>query len=390
MNSRSSADPLPVVRTPFSTYWREFRFQVFPVLFFGALLAAIVILWRQAGLGGTSSGLGQGVQSIVSCPQAGRLQKVLVGPYQIVEAGEPLALIVPEDPQARLDLLRAELALLQLRRQPSVAEDNAMNFEQIRIEWLRTKSELAVARVNLERAENECRRNEPLRRDQLISEDVYDLSVKTRDALKAEVAEKTFAESLIQRRLAALESLGVPEAQEDSGATPRMHSRLEAMQATIATQTEPIVLTAPRRGMVQALYRQENEFVLAGDSLFAIHSLHSDFIVGYLRQPYPLEPKVGLKVQVTTRERLRRQFWSQIVQVGSQVEVITNALAYVRPGTLVDAGLPFQVSLPKGVDIRPGEIVDLWIPPSQDKQTANAGFPFRPLAQRDPSTPPEP
>ena len=46
---------------------------------------------------------------------------------------------------------------------------------------------------------------------------------------------------------------------------------------------------------------------------------------------------------------------------GQSREVITNVLAMVRQGALVDVGLPVVVGLPVENRIRPGEIVDLWI-----------------------------
>ena len=41
------------------------------------------------------------------------------------------------------------------------------------------------------------------------------------------------------------------------------------------------------------------------------------------------------------------------------METITNSLAFIRQGSLVDAGLPVVVEIPKGMKIRPGEAVDL-------------------------------
>ena len=81
--------------------------------------------------------------------------------------------------------------------------------------------------------------------------------------------------------------------------------------------------------------------------------------MGYLRQPYAIEPAAGMSVHVTTRERKARKFWSEITQVGVQLETITNSLAFVRQGALLDAGLPVVVQVPKGMRIRPGETVDL-------------------------------
>ena len=90
-----------------------------------------------------------------------------------------------------------------------------------------------------------------------------------------------------------------------------------------------------------------------------IQSQRSERVVGYLRQPYTIQPRVGMPVTVVTRERMPKRFEALVTEVGAQVEIITNALAYVRPGYLVDAGLPVIISIPEEAPIRPGEMVDL-------------------------------
>jgi hypothetical protein len=95
--------------------------------------------------------------------------------------------------------------------------------------------------------------------------------------------------------------------------------------------------------------------------------------VAYLRQPYRFDPEVGMTVRVTTRTFQRQAFVSHILQVGAQVEVLTNALAIFRPGSQVDAALPLFVPVPQDITIRPGEIVDVIISSSDAATTIPAG-----------------
>lgn len=351
-------DPLPPIPTPFSHYWREFRIQFLPIGVFALITAGIVVLWRQSGLSSYLSGVAEGVRSTVTSPQVGVLQQLNVQPYQVVKAGDPVAVILPRDPKLSMELLRSQLDLSRLRLQPSVAEQNAMNFEQIHVDVLRTKSELAVAKVNLERLENEVRRNTPLYQEKLVSEDAYDLSVKTRDMFKAEIEAKTRTVAEVERRMEALQSFGVPHAASNDLAQTLI-AQLEQMRDNAVTNWGPVILRAPISGMVNVVYRQQGENVTEGEPLIVINSDWADRIVGYLRQPYAVDPKVGMTVHVATRERKARTFWSEISQVGAQLETITNSLAFVRQGALVDAGLPIVVDVPKGMQIRPGETVDL-------------------------------
>jgi multidrug resistance efflux pump len=239
-----------------------------------------------------------------------------------------------------------------------------MNYERVRAELLQIRSELAIAKVNVAMASNQVHRNTPLYREKLVSEDIWDLSVKTRDAFQAEVEEKTKAVQEMEGRLTQLRSLGDPEASVSDPRITALLTRLEATQSVVSSNFGPITLVAPISGMVSAIIRQPGEYVLDGEQLLSVHSLWSERVVGYLRQPYPVEPAKGMSVQLTTRDKKRQQVWAEITQVGAQVEVITNVLAFVRQGALVDVGLPIVINLPHEARIRPGEIVDVYVKPT--------------------------
>lgn len=330
-----------------------------PVLVFSLGVVIVVLCWQQIGTATGVAGVGEGVRTSVSTPFPARVQQMLVQPYQVVNLGDPVAVIVPNDPRVDIDLLQTELAVASLQLQPTIAEDNAMNFEQIRVDLLRTKAELAIAKVNLERFENQVRRNTPLFKEQLVSEDIYDLSVKTRDMYAVEVLEKSNAVAQIEKRLGELETLGLPQTAGTNSFLTLTLARLRALQNSATTNWGPIILRAPITGMITSIMRQEGENVIAGEPLVGIGSLESHRVVGYLRQPYGAMPDVGDDVVMTTRERQPRKFTGQVTEIGAHVEIITNALAYIRPGSLVDAGLPVIVRPQQGVRLRPGEIVDL-------------------------------
>ncbi len=366
-------DPLPPIPTSPRLLWREFRMRVVPWLFLSGLVAAIAVMWTRVNIGQSIVGVGEGERALITSPQPGLLRELKVRPYQLVNQGEPIAVVHPADPRVPLDLLRLELDLQRLRLQPTLPEQNAMNYERVRSDLLRIKSELAVAKVNLERAQNEVDRNKPLYEEKLVSEDIYDLSLKTRQAFEAEVAEKTAAVREMEQRMEELRSLGEPEATDAGDQFQQLLSRLDAAQSLAASNWGPVTLVAPISGMVSAVQRQQGEYILDGEPLVVVHSLWSDRVIGYLRQPYPIDPEIGLPVKVTTRTHAREQFWTSISQIGAQVDIITNALAYVRQGSLVDVGLPIVIDLPSQSRIRPGEIVDLWIKPADARPQDRGG-----------------
>lgn len=319
------------------------------------------MMWHHQVAVFTLTGVGEGLRSLVVSPQVARIQEIRVAPYQMVRQGDPIAIVVPLDTPARIDLLRAEMQLAQFYIQPSLAEANSLDFERIRVELLRHKSELAIARVNLDLAEKDVRRNTPLHQKKLVSDEIYDLSVKTRDLHQAEVEEKMKAIAEIESRMSRLSRFGDPDAAVTNEQRAALMARLEQARNSAATNLGPIVLTAPITGMAGTWCRNPGEHVAEGEPILVVHSQWSDRIVGYLRQPYQVDPQVGMPVQATTRTRQRLTFSTEILQVGAQVETLTNSLAFFRQGMLVDVGLPIVVRVPPEVKIRPGEMVDLLI-----------------------------
>lgn len=354
-------DKLPSIPTPLRLRWREFCVGLGPYLVFGLVLILTVSLWRQANGGRTAAGIAEGTRATVSSPLAGRLVELRVQPYQLVQRGEAVAIVMPVDPRASLDLWRGEMDLLRLRMQPSLAEQNALSYERLRLELAGTRSELAIARVNLQRAEHDLARNEPLFREQLVSEDVYDLSLQTRDALQAEVAEKASTVAEIEDRISQLRALADPSLTGAADQFRGIVERLDQAHGSLSTNWGPIVLEAPISGMIGAVFRQQGEHIVDGEPLVSICSMHAERVVAYLRQPYAVEPAAGMPVTVTSRNRDRTIYETGIAQVGTHVEVITNALAYVKPGALVDVGLPVVMMLPPDNRIRAGELVDVHI-----------------------------
>lgn len=356
--------------------------RVLPVFLTVVVGAVAAWLWMRGGQSRDFAGVAEGIRSAVASPQAGSLEQLLVQPFQIVQAGDPVALIIPSDPRVALDLLQTELQLARLSLEPTTPEQNALDYERLRFDLLRTKTELATAKVELIRTENQVRRQTPLFQEKLVSEDLYDLAVKTRDSFLAQVHEKSNAVVQMEQRLEELRPLGEPQTRRASDPLVSLISSLTARHEAALTNWGPRTLTAPISGMVNAIQRQPGEHVLEGEPVVYISSLRADRVVGYLRQPYPVHPEIGMRAVLTTREWQRHRFEGVVTQIGAQVEFITNSLAYLRPGMLVDSGLPVAIDLPGETPIRPGEIIDIEIQPV----TAEKASPLASnLARRSPT-----
>src|SRR5688500_6317617 len=118
MDDSQKFTPIPA---PVSGTWREFRIQVLPFLFFGLVFFLTFQLWRDLAPGTRIAGISEGLRSIVSNPRTGILKELNVQPYQWVEAGTPLLIIQPQDPNAQLNVLQSELQLSRLLMEPTTA-----------------------------------------------------------------------------------------------------------------------------------------------------------------------------------------------------------------------------------------------------------------------------
>ena len=233
---QSSGTSLPPIPTKAGTHWREFRIRYIPLLVFGATVFAIWTLWQDLPGGTGIRGIAEGAVSMVSAPQDGFMENVVVPPHGWTEAGEPLATIRPFDPGAQMDLFQSQMQMARLALEPSLADRSALDYEQLRVDLLRLKQELAMAQANLDRAEKVLPRHEALVKEQLLSKDLYDLTVRDRDYYAAEVREKSKAIAALEARMEELQYMtGSSQPDSDTnGVIPRLQNQIAAVQTNLA------------------------------------------------------------------------------------------------------------------------------------------------------------
>ena len=356
--------PLPPIPTPPGRWWREFRIQVLPVFTFAAAVATAIFIWRQNISAPTFQGQVEPIQAKVTSPQPGTITQLRVTRFQKVIRGETVALVTPTDPRPPLALFQSEMDLLRVRIEPRLTQQrNATDYERLRLEWLLQKAELATDQIQLARAESELKRNNELFKAKLLSEDLYELSVKNRDQWQMEISEKSKVIADLDKGLQSLKTLGSPDASPVTDSVLAEIKTQEERLQNAQTGLGPITLVAPIDGTVSMVYHQVGENIRDGEAILVISASESQRIVGYLRPPFPLEPEVGMPVEVRTRSRQPRTCLAKVTEIGSQIEAITNALAFGRSGVPTDIGLAIAVSLPSALKTRPGEVVDLVMRP---------------------------
>jgi multidrug resistance efflux pump len=239
-----------------------------------------------------------------------------------------------------------------------------MNFERLRLDWMSKRVEQVSLQSELQQAEATLARTTALHRIKLVTDEEYDQSRLTRDGISARLKAQS---ELISRIEPALQPTDVganrtmPSAAVE-GLRAAMKQKDEQLRL-IEAQLNPLPLIAPIDGVVTHLFRRSGEVVSGAEPILQISAVRSDRIIGFLRQPLPIEPKPGMEVEVRTRTLQRQMATSTIAQVGLQLEPITpTLLAAMRlPVSTVptDFGLRIHVTVPAELGIRPGEYVDL-------------------------------
>jgi multidrug resistance efflux pump len=355
---------------PWRQRWRDARVQMAPALVFIGVVFALSLLWRHYASAPTLIGQAEAIQANVSCYRPGMLAELCVTRFQRVKRGDSLGQVLVTDPKilaASLAVIEADIDMLRVTMQPVAArQKTAMDYGQLRLDWMRQRAQLAMARANLQFAQADFHRTEELYKDKIVSQRVYEQAQATQGKLQNEVDE---LERLVQEQGKNFDQLQLTNALDIAKVTDEpLRVAIAAQEAKLKlTEAElsPIALRAPVDGMVDVIFHRTGEAVTAGEPILSIAPDQSVRIVGYLRPPILDEPKVGRSVEVRTRGLHRQVGAAEIVEVGNQYEALAPALqAPVRVAT-AELGLPLNISVPASLKLRPGELVDLVLLPAK-------------------------
>ncbi len=362
-------EKLPLIPSPPGTVWREFRVRGLPIVVFVLVLGLTVFAWRNYV--GPSSLVGEveSIRASVGAPQAGRVVQLSVHAMERVSKGQVLGLVAASDPrilQANLAVINARIELLKTSPVPELRiENNRVNYEGLRLTWMQNRVNLAIARSKLFFVEAEYRRAQELFKQPgsgLVSQSQLDQAKSNLDAVKAQIDEQTKLIEDTDAAVAAVRPAALPGSTNGEPSAIRAATLVEEKNIELAeAQLAPIPLLAPIDGIVSAVLHREGESVPAGEAVVTISALSADRIIAYVRQPLNFEAKADLPIEVRARSVHRAIGTGKILAVGTQLEPISGQLLPSRPGggSTIEYGLPIMVSIPPGLKVLPGEIVDL-------------------------------
>ncbi|MBU6400841.1 MAG: hypothetical protein KGS61_11020, partial [Verrucomicrobia bacterium] len=229
--------PLPPIPTPGAQRWREVRMRLVPPVVFLGALAVATMLWREYVAAPTLVGEVEPVQATVTSYKAGIVEQLNVTRFQHVRAGEAIAQVVIADPRiltSQLAVIQAEIDLLRTGMRPMLVQQrNVMDYDQLRLDWMRQRAQLAMARANLQLAEADYRRQAELFQEKIISERVFDQAKAAREKFRAELDELT---RLVAEQEQNFKRLALDPNLEPSQVTTN------ALEASIAVQAQKLRL----------------------------------------------------------------------------------------------------------------------------------------------------
>jgi multidrug resistance efflux pump len=361
--------PAPI-RIPMRKRWHLVQVRWLPALVLIAGFGAVALLWRGHVASLTIIGQAEPVMSSVSCYMPGVLEELNVTRFQRVKAGDPVGKVRVTEPgilASSLAVIQAEIEALQANLKPVIVQQhNAMDYDRLRLDWMRQRTQLATARVNLDLAEAQFHRMDELFKEKIVAEVTYQQAKAARDRLQKEVEELG---KLVAEGEANLQYLQVTNKTEISKVSTDPLAAAIAVQESKLRLTEaelsPRVVKAPIDGIVTTIFHRAGEAVTAGQPIVAIATLNPVRIVGYVRVPLAVRPTVGMDVQVRTRGLRREVGKATVTEVGTQLESVPATLLGPINFANIVQGLPVDISLPPNLKILPGELVDITLPPTR-------------------------
>ena len=309
-------------------------------------------------------GQAEPVVAEVSSYRPGVVAELAVTRFQRVKAGDALGKVLVTEPRilaSSLAVIQSEIDLLRTEMKPVLTQQrNAIDYNQFRLDWMRQRTQLATARVNLQLAEAEYGRMNELFKENIVAARVFDQAKATRDRLQSEVEELTAVVGEGEQKFQQLQLTNAPDVTKITEDPLRAAIGVqEAKLRLTEAELSPLPFKAPIDGIVTMVYHRAGEAVTAGQPIVAISTLEPVRIVGYLRPPLTSEPKPGMRVEVRTRGLRREMGEAKVLEVSTQYEVIPGVLLGPIKFSNLELGLPVNISLPPKLKIRAGELVEL-------------------------------
>ena len=183
----------PSVPVPLKQRLQDMRLRIVPAIVFCVAAIGLGILRKNNLAAPTLVGQAEPFEGHITSYKPGVIAALDVTRFQSVKAGDPVGQVLVTDPKilaSSLAVIEAEIESLRVGLQPIAAQQRtAMDYSQLRLDWMRQRAQLAIAKVNLQLAETDLHRTEELYKDKIVAQRTYDQAKATQERFKNEVAE---------------------------------------------------------------------------------------------------------------------------------------------------------------------------------------------------------
>lgn len=376
-----------VIRTPWKLRWQRFRYTWVPGLTFVLLLVVVGTLWQRQDFLPNSVGRVEATRANVASVVDGQLMPLDELPegrwrlFDPVEPGQVVARLNDKPLRALLAALQSDAAALRAEldaAKVTTARDNtelqfdhvrgstdaAWQFERTRLDVLDRLALVEEDRLELSRLESRLQTLTKARGSGLVSESEIDdvrgeieRVTALLDAHRAAVRQAEQNSRSAAERADNVPALVQPEIDKLLAPIRASIEAAEARAEEVSAQIEMMEIRSPVRGTIAAIYIQPGQAVQAGEWIMTIAADEADHITAYVRPEQHLRPAANMPVGVRPRLPGQRLVASTVQSVGSQWEALP--LELLRDQRIPEWVLPVRIALPDGLEVRPGEIVDV-------------------------------
>jgi len=351
------------IRIPWKQRFREIRVRLLPLIVFLSISLVVFFLWEERVRAPGMIGEVVAEKSVISSPERGMLTQFNFNQFDDVNAGEFIGEVVLADPervQAQMDVILSEIEMIKQSLDPVIDEErNRLNMQGLIVEQMQQRISLAEARLVYRQSQADYERSEQLYEQGLISVQEYELANVALETSQVRVEQKEELIQSIEESLTSIRDFGdystIAERDPIEASIQMQQRRLESLEKEL----EPRKIYSPASGVVSRVFHRSGEFLESGSRIIEIENREPSYIIGYLRQPFTVEPEVGMRVEIRPRKPGRNFVISHISKLGGHITLIDNHLQ--RPGAIYESGLPVQIALAQDEDVQftPGEIVDI-------------------------------
>lgn len=357
---------LPPIPRPAKLRGRDFLVRGGPLVVCLLVAGVVAVLWSRQLIPTNFVGEVQSRTAQLNSPVAGTLVVLNLEEFARVTNGQPLATVAVHSPdtlKANLAALQADLGIMR-ERMSQDQERNDLNYRQLRVELLLQKLELTTTQIQLRQAESEYERSQKLFDEQLLAAGVgldrsvgLDVALRDRDALRAQVEQKTALVAELEQSLEKFRPAGARNANPAIGEA--IDAAIRAQERLLKETEGPVTLKSPMDGTIMKIYRRVGERVAENELLLEVSGDQPERIMGFVRQPLSVVPQPGDIVQVRSRGQQGRKAEAKVVRVGVRLELFTQPLRVRGFDASMERGLPVLLTCPEELGLHPGELVDL-------------------------------